>query len=40
MPSLTNLGRFSRVHLFDYDVFDRIVYLQLPRANGPVRVLL
>ena len=40
MPSLTNLGRFSRVRLFDYDVFDRIVYLQLPRANGPLRVLL
>ena len=36
MPSLTNLGRFSRVRLFDYDVFDRIVYLQLPRANGPL----
>ena len=40
MPSLTNLGRFSRVRLFDYDVFDRIVDLQLRRANGPLRVLL
>ena len=33
---LTNLGRFSRVRVFDYNVFDRIVYLQLPRANGPL----
>ena len=40
MPSLTNFGRFSRMRLFDYDVFDRTVYLQLPRANGPLRVLL
>ena len=30
MPSLTNFNRFSRVRLFYYDVFDRIVYLQLP----------
>ena len=40
MPSLTNFGRFSRVCLFDYDVFDRIIYLQQPRAKGPLRVLL
>ena len=40
MPFLTNLGRFSRVRLFDYDVFDGIVYLQLLRANEPLRVLL
>ena len=34
--------QFRQVHvrLFDYDVFDRIVYLQLPGANGPLRVLL
>ena len=30
MPSLTNFNRFSRVRLFYYDVFDRIIYLQLP----------
>ena len=40
MPSLTNFGRFSRVRLFDYDVFNRIAYLQLPQANGPLRTLL
>ena len=40
MPFLTNLGRFSRVRLFDYNVFDRIVYFLLPRANEPLRVLL
>ena len=38
MPSLSNLDRFSCVRLFDYDVFDRTVYLQLPQANGPLRV--
>ena len=40
MPSLTDFGGFSHVCLFDYDVFDRIVYLELPQANGPLRMLL
>ena len=33
MPSLSDFGGFSRVHLFDYVVFNRIVYLQLPRVK-------
>ena len=40
MPSRTNFASFSRVRLFGYDVFDRIIYLQLARANGPFRVLI
>ena len=31
LKSLNNFGGFSWVCLFDYDVFDRIVYLQLPK---------
>ena len=40
MPSLSNFGGFSRVHLFDYVVFNRIIYLQLPRVKWPLRMLL
>ena len=38
-PLLPILAGFC-VHLFDWNVFDRISYLQLPRTDGPIRMLL
>ena len=40
MPSLSDFGGLSRVRLLDYVVFNRIIYLQLPRDKRPLRMLL